>query len=290
MHGRVLIEGKINGVDMEFISARRTKSQEIAAVVCHEDAYDPNDYITTELGETWLAGQKGYVRQATIHPDGRVEFNLVYGEDRNETPSPVIKYKVLHCVVDLPRYVNSYLSEPNLVDTYYTVLFDEGEETEECLEILIPAGTVYQQDIADVEHTTVDGIYTEHSSLSGWIFIYNDNETWTEIADCGSPPAPPASPPAATTCYPPTQADQWDCVEVGWLPIASASYYEVYRSIDGGAYECVIMLPSTETTFTDCESSNHDYRPATFCYKIKACNAAGCSDFSNEECVEVNTA
>jgi len=77
---------------------------------------------------------------------------------------------------------------------------------------------------------------------------------------------------------------------VGWLPIASASYYEVYRSIDGGVYEYVIMLPSTETTFTDCESSNHDYRPATFCYKIKACNAAGCSDFSNEECVEVNTA
>ena len=290
MHGRVLIEGKINGVDMEFISARRTKSQSIAAIVCHEDGYDPNDYITTELGETWLAGQKGYVKEATIHPDGRVEFNLLYGEDRNETPSPVTKYKTLHCVVDLPRYVDSYLSEPNIVDTYYTVLFDEGTETEECLEILIPAGTVHQQDIADVEHTTVDGIYTEHSSLSGWIFVYNDNETWTEIADCGSPPAPPASPPAATTCYPPTQADQWDCVEVGWLPIASASYYEVYRSIDGGVYEYVIMLPSTETTFTDCESSNHDYRPATFCYKIKACNAAGCSDFSNEECVEVNTA
>ena len=167
LYGRVLITGKINGVDVDFISSRRTKSQEVSASVCYEDNYDPNDYITTELGETWFGGQKGYVKQAIIRHDGRVDFNLLYGEDRNETPTPVTKYKTLHCIIDLPRYVYSYLSEPNLVDTYYVVLFDDGEETEECLEISIPAGTVYQQDIADVEHTTIDGIYTEHSFFVG---------------------------------------------------------------------------------------------------------------------------
>ena len=148
--------------------------------------------------------------------------------------------------------------------------------------------SVYQdEDSAD--HAVVSGINTSDSSMDGWVFSYNDNDTWTEIADCGSPPAPPVNPPNAPVCYGATQSDMWECVNVGWSNPATTTYYEIWRSIDGGDYELVDTVPGTWSEYDDCESQDHGYRPAAFCYKIKACNVTGCSAFSNEECVDVNT-
>lgn len=288
MHGRSNLNGFINGSPIAFISTVKTKKQDIKAIICYEDSYDPEDNITTELGEVFFGGQKASVATATLHPDGHTEFNLLYGEDKNITPTPVPKYKTLHCTIDLPRHIYSHLTEANLVDTYYTVLLDDGLGSEECYEVIIPAGVVFQDDITDIEHTVVSGIYTGHSSLTGWQFIYNTNETWTEVADCSSPPAPPGLPPTAPALYGATQADQWDCVNIGWSNPATTTYYEIYRSIDGAAYELIDTVPSTWSDYDDCESQNHAYRPAMFCYKIKACNVAGCSADSNEKCVDVN--
>ena len=291
MHGRVLISGEINGTPIDFISTIKTKRQEIKAVVCYEDNYDPEDYITTELGEDYFSGQKGSVQNATIHPDGHVDFALLYGQDTNETPTVVPKYKTIHCVIDFPRHIFTFLSEPNLVDTYYSILFDDGTGDEECYEVLVPAGVVYQDEDSGTEHTVVSGINTSDGSLTGWYFYYNDNEAWVETVDCGSPPVPPGAPPNEPVLNAAQQLDMWDCVVVGgWNIPLTTTYYELWRSIDGGAYEFIVNIPIAYTTYDDCESQDHGYRPATFCYKIKACNATGCSGFSNEVCVDVNTA
>jgi hypothetical protein len=290
MHGRILISGEIEGSPIDFISTIKTKRQEIKAIVCHEDGYVPEDYITTELGETYFAGQKGFVDTATLHPDGHTEFSLLYGEDTNATPTPIVKYKVLNVVVDIPRHITCTLTEPNTVDTYFSLLFDVGTGDEECYEVLIPAGSVYQDEDTVGDHATFDGMYPNDPSLDDWVVFVNGSMSFTEIADCGAPPPPPVSPPVAPTCFGATQADQWDCVNVGWSTPPDTTYFEIWRSIDGGAYELVDTVPSTWSDYDDCESQNHIYRPATFCYKIKACNVLGCSAFSNEECVDVNTA
>jgi hypothetical protein len=290
MHGRVLIAGEIEGSPISFISTVKTKKQDIKAIVCHEDNYVPEDYITTELGETYFLGQKGYVDQATLHPDGHVEFALLYGEDTNETPTVVSKYKVINCVVVLPRHITTILSEPNTVDTYYSILFDDGTVDEECYEVLVPAGTVYQDEDTVGDHAAVSGLYTQDSSIDDWMFYYNGSATWTEVADCGSPPAPPGAPPVAPTCFGATQLDQWECVNVGWSNPPITTYYEVWRNIDGGVYELIATVPSTWSDYDDCESQDHAHRNETWCYKIKACNVAGCSAFSNEVCIDINTA
>ena len=107
LHGRVLMSGYINATAVDFISARKIKQQEIKAVVCYEDAYDPNDYITTELGETWFGGQKGYVKTASIKPSGEVTFNLLYGEDKDTSVVMPERVKTLHVVID-DAYANIY--------------------------------------------------------------------------------------------------------------------------------------------------------------------------------------
>ena len=84
MHGRVLMSGYIQGVAYDFVSARKTKQQEIGAIVCYGDGYDPVDYITTELGETWFGGQKGYVKQATNIQTGRL--SLLFYMEKIKTP------------------------------------------------------------------------------------------------------------------------------------------------------------------------------------------------------------
>ena len=49
LHDRPFSSGYINFYPVDFLSVRKTKPQSIKAVVCYEDDYDPNDYITTAL-------------------------------------------------------------------------------------------------------------------------------------------------------------------------------------------------------------------------------------------------
>ena len=77
-HDRMQMTGYINGVETNFYSAVKNKLQETAIVYCYE--FDPSQYITTELGETYLGGEKGHVEKATIHPDGKINLELVYGD------------------------------------------------------------------------------------------------------------------------------------------------------------------------------------------------------------------
>ena len=144
-------------------------------------------------------------------------------------------------------------------------------------------GNVLFFDISSLLSSTTDTYYyyRVRAHNAGGTSISSDViETFT--------PGQYTSPPNEPECYAATQFDQWACVNVGWSARATATFYEVWRSIDGGPF--VFIDAAGMTNYDDCESQNRIYRPATFCYKIKACNATGCSSFSNEVCVEVNTA
>ena len=81
-HERVLIEGIMNGSAKTFWTAQKTKTQEHNAILCTD--FDPKDYITTELGETYFGGIKAYVDKAVVKPYGEVNFTLVYGPAEND--------------------------------------------------------------------------------------------------------------------------------------------------------------------------------------------------------------
>ena len=91
-HNRVLIEGYMNNILTTFWTAQKTKLQQIPAIVCPSDNYDPANYITTELGETWFGGIKGIVSRSELKPSGEMKFELIYGP-ANNSPTPIIDEK-----------------------------------------------------------------------------------------------------------------------------------------------------------------------------------------------------
>lgn len=282
LHDRPFISGWVNNVEVDFITSSRNKLQNINAVVCYEDGYDPNDYITTELGETWLSGEKGYVRSADIKPTGEVSFELAYGET-GEPSEPPVAMKIINVVYDPdvdPNNVYTYLSEPNVYDTYYWIYWDSTD----CQQILIPAGTVYQ---ADAEGYTGAGtaleFYTGHSSLSGWVFTFNTDDPVDLITSppCpGSAPVPPAVPsvPVANGV---TQLGLCDPLVFTWGAVAGATFYKVFRKPDADLLDnWEEQGNELDTTFEDYWAGNQD--GVTFTYKVQACNISGCSGDSNE--------
>lgn len=282
LHGRVMKKGLINTTLVDFISVVKTKKQSIKAIVCYENDYNPADYITTELGEDWLGGQKGFVDTATIHPDGLVEFDLVYGED-DETeivmpPQP----KILHCVIT-GGFIYSTLSEPNIYDTYYWIWWDDGEATEECQEIFIAAGDTYVVDTRP-DFVTTYKFNVSDDSLDGWTFVVNDNEDAdlsVRNIQCGGsvPPAIPAPPVLST----PSQSAPCEPLWIHWTASAGATYYKVLRkpsNLLADIWEAMANPISTEWyDYQAGETNGYEW-----CYKVQACNISGCSADSNEEC------
>jgi hypothetical protein len=281
LHGRVLLTGNINDTAVDFISTAKNKKQDIKAIVCYEDNYDPSDYITTELGEDWFGGQKASVKQATIYPDGRVDFMLLYGEETNDDAEMPAQPKIIHCTIT-DDFVYTTLSEPNIYDTYYWIFYDPWDITATCQEIMIAAGDTYQVDLRDDA-----GAYkfnTSDDSLDGWTFILNDNEAADEsIRDiqCGGA-APPAI-PAVPVLNPPSQAEVCGPIHVDWSTSAGATYYQVWRKPSH------LLTDVWEVQANPTTSEYYDYEAGeinmTFTYKITACNISGCSADSNEESI-----
>ncbi len=284
LHGRVLLSGYIQYTAYDFISVRKTKQQNINAIICYEDNYRPEDYITTELGEDWFGGQKGYVKTARRHPDGKVEFTLLYGEDKNtdvELP-PVLK--TIHCIIDpVADVVSTFLSEPSLVDMSYWIYYNPTG-TQVCQEIEILAGTTYQEDAAaETGAITNVEFYLTEVYADGWNFIYNDNE---EVALSTSPPCPAVPPvppavPAATTMIGCGQAIVCDKITINWRASAGTTFYKLYRKPDTD------LIDQWEEVDNVLATTYEDYWAGaqggiTFYYKVKCCNASGCSADSDE--------
>jgi hypothetical protein len=77
----------------DFYTVRKNKIQDIFAIVCPSNNFDPSDEITTELGETWFGGEKAKVKTAQLSPSGEMKLTLMYGEEGTEpTPVPEAKY------------------------------------------------------------------------------------------------------------------------------------------------------------------------------------------------------
>ena len=74
---RQLMTGYMNGGLTSFVSTKKTKVQECSIFHCTD--FDPDEYIVTELGQTYFNGERGYVRKATIKPYGEINLELVYG-------------------------------------------------------------------------------------------------------------------------------------------------------------------------------------------------------------------
>ncbi len=76
-HERMQMTGYVKGILTNFYSAVKNKLQQTAIIYCYD--FNPDQYITTELGETYFSSAKGYVDKATIHPDGKINLDLAYG-------------------------------------------------------------------------------------------------------------------------------------------------------------------------------------------------------------------
>lgn len=214
-HGRVLEYGYLNNDYTAFASTIRTKKQEINAIICNphdSDEYDPNNLITTELGETYFAGEKGEVKSATIRPYEEVNFVLLYGETNisGEITPPA---KVLDIAEDIILHNNSYLrfwlSEPAEYDMYIWVWIDEMN----CQEFIIPEGEVFYEELLDFDigmeplDSTMLKYNLDHGSLTGWDIVLHHTADMltddsadlvriddTDCGDSGGTPPPPVAP------------------------------------------------------------------------------------------------
>ena len=69
------------------------------------------------------------------------------------------------------RIFIAILSEPNIYDTYYWILWNDGDASEECQEIMIPAGTVYQTDGATFVGAFISVEFNVSDALIGHVAL-----------------------------------------------------------------------------------------------------------------------
>jgi hypothetical protein len=123
-HERQLMTGVMNNNPTTFYSAKKIRQQECSMVNCYE--FVPDEYITTELGETYLGGAKGYVKNANIHPDGRIELSLLYGDAENANPG---------LDADKSMVITEELTDTT--ETTYTVTLNQTEAVDLTISIWI---------------------------------------------------------------------------------------------------------------------------------------------------------
>jgi hypothetical protein len=284
-HERTLLTGFIQGTAIDFISAKKIKIQEVSAIVCKSELYEPDEYITTELGETYFNSEKGYVKRAVLKPYGEINFTLQYGPDTDDTAVMPDPLKTIHLYVlcGVPSSYEVYLSEANVYDSYFWIWIDETT----CMDVIIPAGTTYQTGPLDADCVDADAdikVNMNDASFDGWYWTYNetgDPPNPCDDGDCGGGVIPPAI-PGDPTLDSVTQAHTCATIVVSYTQSdANATYYEVYRKVAAGAYS--LIGTSLTTTYNDHSGGmNWKWDGAIVWYKVKACNISGCSGYSND--------
>ena len=79
-----------------------------------------------------------------------------------------------------------------------------------------------------------------------------------------------------------TDGTYTDKVHVSWNSVSGADTYQVFYSI-GEAGDYVQIAETTETSFDDTDDATPLLPCITYWYKVRACNAAGCSDLSDAD-------
>ena len=92
---------------------------------------------------------------------------------------------------------------------------------------------------------------------------------WIQYVAGGTIPAIPASPNASDGTYS-------DRVGITWTALSGATHYEVYRATSASGTKTLLGSP-TATSYDD----RGAVAGTTYYYWLKACNSAGCSDFSS---------
>jgi len=112
-HNRVLLEGYMNNILTTFWTAQKNIKQEsFFAIICSADNYDPDNYITTELGEIYFSGAKAKVEQSELSPSGEIKFSLLYGPVVGSAPPPIPDEKWIFIQEDTCGHLYATLSEP----------------------------------------------------------------------------------------------------------------------------------------------------------------------------------
>jgi hypothetical protein len=280
MHDRVWPSGFIQGTPIDFLSVRKIKTQETKAIICWEDDYDPNDYMTTELGEDYFDGQKGYIKTLSLKPSGEASIILQYGLDIDADvvmPNPI---KTIHLYVYCVEgsYYEVELSEPNIYDSYFWIWINETT----CQEVIVPAGVTFQTEPLDADCADSDTeikVNILDPSLDGWFWQYNDTGDPPDVCanvDCGGA-APPVA-PAATTMVSVVQVSNCSPVVATWNASAGATYYEVWRApLSYSPFNHHWGLITTRTTLSYSDTTAGLNNAVSVEYKVKACNITGCS-------------
>jgi hypothetical protein len=284
-HDRVLLDGYFNIQAQTFVSAKKIKVQDINAINCNYQSYDSEQYITTELGETYFGGEKGYVDKAVIKPYGEFNFTLLYGPSDNANEGIDADAKSFRIErVDLEVY--AYLSEANIYDIYYSVWTNEAFPlSDQCDQFMIPAGTLYQMDLITNPNPigTVSYNFT-HASLTGWDISVDGSTTYDTHTDAecssGAPAAPPV--PDVPNIIGIGQIATCDPLNITWSSEVGATYYVLQRKPDYGGFSVYTTVYSgVDTDYDDANAGSQD--AILFTYRVAAGNISGISAWSAED-------
>jgi hypothetical protein len=111
-HDRPILTGYMNNALDLFYTTRKTRVQECSAIICED--FDPNQEITTELGETYFSGIKASVLKAEHSPMGMVKLRLGYGQPDN----PIIPFEYEN-LIQIEEVANTTYPTVPTATTYY---------------------------------------------------------------------------------------------------------------------------------------------------------------------------
>jgi len=102
-----------------------------------------------------------------------------------------------------------------------------------------------------------------------------DNDYWSFFVDT---PAPPTDGPDVPSGLSATDGAFLDKVTIAWNTVSGATHYELYRSTSAsGTYSMIRNTGRTSYDDTDVDTCK------LYWYKVKACNASGCSRLSSSD-------
>ena len=285
-HNRVLLTGYVNVTLETFVSAQKNIIHEINAKLCPPNTLDPNKYLTTQLGETYFSGLKGYVDRAVIKPYGEINFTLTYGPEDNDNGGLPSAVKSLVITEEAGSYEIWFdFSEANIYDTYIWLWINPTGEYA-CQEIIIPAGTLhYYTAIEDPGGPIIEIRYNvSDSSLTGWVIVVNGSTSFTTTTDCGGGGGSPAL-PAAPTILGHGQYTTCGPIRISWAATGDATYYVLQRKPDVSGNDVWQTLTSQVELFYD-DYNAGTQESETFLYRLAAGNISGLSAWSAEYLVD----
>ncbi|MDU0370409.1 reprolysin-like metallopeptidase [Hymenobacter endophyticus] len=159
--------------------------------------------------------------------------------------------------------------------------FDDAAAT--ALACPLPSGTT-------VRPATALASLLNSSAIGNWTLTISGNDPatagtltgWTlELCTLNEVPAAPIN----LTAFAPVTTPTGATIDMLWLDRSNnETGFEVERSVGGGAFTRIALLPAGSDFYQDAVIGNGRY-----CYRVRAVNGSGASAYSNESCQTVGT-